>query len=96
MHNLRRTIGDILNNEDALYYRIFDHKYHKCRIKSSKYGKTDEAPITWVGHLVDNNFIPTEDLLRIKAVEFGKKLGCMEWGPLNGEEYRFKKKIMHF
>lgn len=88
----RRTIGDILKNEDLITRNVFLKKDEMLRIKKPKHSNIENEMINFVNTASEAGFILNEDLLKSKAIEFSKKHGIENFKASNGWFDRFKKR----
>ena len=68
----------------AIVYKIYDNKDQLCKTRSIKFDKLEEALIIWINNSEAGNFILTEDLIKIKTVEFSNKLSVERFEPNSG------------
>ena len=87
----RRTVGDILNQRDK-WQNVSGDTSLPCskRLKLAKYGDLEEALWLWFSNKHAQNLVLTDEILRVKSMDFGKELGITDFAYSNGWLHRFK------
>lgn len=70
----RRTVGDILG-ESKKWMAATPESDSRKRFKAAKHEDLEQALWLWFCHHRNLNTIMTDELLRTKAISFGKELG---------------------
>lgn len=87
----RRTVGDILSQRDKWAAHNNVQPAAK-RIKCAKHVDLEEALWIWFCNKRALNVVLTDDILRVKAMDFGKELGVTDFAYSNGWLHRFKQR----
>lgn len=88
----RRTISDLLKSSTFISTKFLESNDNMCRSKALKYGKTDKMLIEWIEHAIHMNYVLSDDLIRMKAIEFSKSVGENDFEASNGWLYKFKRR----